>query len=153
MVATPATESDMPALCELLGTLFAQEAEFVPDTRTQAAGLRMILGHPEVGRVLVLRDGAEVVGMASLLFLPSTALGGRVAMLEDVVVRPDRRGGGAGSQLLRAAVDAAAESGCLRVTLLTDGDNEAGQRFYARHGFERSAMVPMRLAIGGHGNG
>jgi len=79
--------------------------------------------------------------------MPSTALGGRVALLEDMVVRPDARGRGAGSLLLRAAVEFARAAGCLRITLLTDADNAAAQRFYARHGFGQSAMIPMRLPL------
>ncbi len=148
MEVVPATDADVPALCALLGVLFAQEAEFHPDSERQAVGLRAILGRPEVGQVLVLRDGPAVVGMVSLLFLPSTALGGRVALLEDMVIRPDVRGGGAGSRLLREAVAFARSAGCLRITLLTDADNAAAQRFYARHGFGRSAMIPMRLPLG-----
>ena len=65
-----------------------------------------------------------------------------------MVVRPEARGGGAGPQLLRAALEFARSAGCLRVTLLTDADNAAAQRFYARHGFGRSAMIPMRLHLG-----
>jgi len=87
--------------------------------------------------------------MVSLLFLPSTALGGRVALLEDMVVQPDARGGGAGSRLLAAATEFARSAGCLRITLLTDAHNAAAQRFYGRHGFARSAMIPMRLLLGG----
>lgn len=149
MEVSPATDADLPAMCGLLGVLFAQEAEFRPDQERQAAGLRAILGRPDLGQVLVLRDGPLAVGMVSLLFLPSTALGGRVALLEDMVVRPDARGSGAGSRLLEAAVEFARSAGCLRVTLLADADNAAAQRFYARHGFGRSAMIPMRLPLGG----
>jgi GNAT superfamily N-acetyltransferase len=149
MEVTPATEDDVPALSELLGVLFQQEAEFRPDPERQSAGLRAILGRADVGQVLVLRDGPAVVGMVSLLFLPSTALGGRVALLEDMVVQPDARGGGAGSRLLAAATEFARSAGCLRITLLTDAHNAAAQRFYGRHGFARSAMIPMRLLLGG----
>ena len=149
MEVGPATDDDVPALCELLGMLFAQEAEFRPDAERQSAGLRAILGAPSAGQLLVLRDGPAVVGMVSLLFLTSTALGGRVALLEDMVVRPDARGGGAGARLVQAAVEFARSIGCLRITLLTDADNAAAQRFYARHGFERSGMIPMRLPLGG----
>ena len=77
MEVAPATEDDVPALSELLGVLFQQEAEFRPDPERQSAGLRAILGSADVGQVLVLRDGPAVVGMVSLLFIPSTALGGR----------------------------------------------------------------------------
>ena len=147
MEVSEATEADLPALCELLAVLFAQEAEFRPDAERQTAGLRAILGHPDVGRVMVLRDEPAVVGMVSLLFVPSTALGGRVAWLEDMVVRPEYRGFGAGSRLFAAALEAARRASCLRVTLLTDRDNQDGQRFYARQGFVRSGMVPMRLLL------
>jgi hypothetical protein len=44
-----ATAKDIPQLCELLGLLFAQEADFQPDARKQASGLRLILEQPDVG--------------------------------------------------------------------------------------------------------
>ncbi len=151
MNVSPASEDDLPALCELLGILFAQEAEFRPDPERQSAGLRSMLGRPEVGQVLVLRDGPTVVGMVAVLFLPSTALGGRVAILEDMVVRPSARGRGVGSRLLHAAVEFARSAGCRRVTLLTDSDNAAAQRFYGRHGFGPSCMIPMRRILDNQG--
>jgi len=44
MHVSPAAEDDLPALCDLLGILFAREAEFLPDQERQSAGLRAILG-------------------------------------------------------------------------------------------------------------
>jgi len=49
--------------------------------------------------------------------------------------------------LLRYATDFARERGCKRITLLTDGDNRGAQRFYGRHGFIASSMVPLRLPL------
>lgn len=147
MQITLATEEDIPHLCDLLVLLFAQEVEFHPDRALQAAGLRQIVDFPERGRILVLRDGAAVIGMVNLLFTVSTALGGRVAILEDLIVHPNHRGGGTGSRLLQAAIGLAKESGCLRITLLTDQANRVAQDFYQRHGFVRSEMVPMRLVF------
>ncbi|MGH8602944.1 MAG: GNAT family N-acetyltransferase, partial [Gammaproteobacteria bacterium] len=83
----------------------------------------------------------------NVLFTVSTALGGPVALLEDMVVHPEYRGGGAGSRLLQAAINLAESSGCYRITLLTDRTNESAQRFYKRHGFTLSDMVPMRLSF------
>ncbi|MNY66030.1 putative phosphinothricin acetyltransferase YwnH [compost metagenome] len=77
----------------------------------------------------------------------STALGARVALLEDMVVDTGARGTGIGSALLEQAIAHARDSGCRRITLLTDGDNAAAQRLYRRHGFGRSPMVPLRLAL------
>ncbi len=130
---------------ELLGLLFAQEAEFQPDRSLQSSGLHKIIDSPECGQILILREGNSLVGMVNLLFTISTALGGQVAILEDMVVHPDYRGSGAGSKLLQAAIDFAKSAGCRRITLLTDKTNEAAQRFYKRHRFGLSEMIPMRL--------
>lgn len=86
-----ATLDDIPQLCELLAVLFTQEAEFRPDAARQAAGLRQIVERPEAGQILLLREGAGVMAMVNLLYTISTARGGRVAILEDMVVRPGRR--------------------------------------------------------------
>ena len=63
-----ATINDVPRLAELLGILFEQEEEFTPDRAAQERGLRRIIGDVRLGRVLVLRDEARVIGMVSLLF-------------------------------------------------------------------------------------
>jgi len=147
MKITEATKDDIVGLCELLALLFAQEAEFRPDRSLQTTALQQIIDFPECGRVLVLREGDSLIGMVNLLFTISTALGGRVALLEDMIVHPEYRGCGAGSELLQAAINLAKSYGCRRITLLTDQTNEAAQRFYERHGFNISEMVPMRLSL------
>jgi GNAT superfamily N-acetyltransferase len=144
---TPAQPSDIPALSTLLSLLFAQEAEFGPDPALQAEGLRRIIGDPRAGMIFAGRIDGEVVAMVNLLFTLSTALGGRVALLEDLVVAPAHRGAGLGARMLRHAVDEARATGCKRVTLLTDRDNAGARRFYARLGFVESAMLPLRLHL------
>ena len=85
--------------------------------------------------------------MVGLLYTISTALGARVALLEDMVVAPAWRNAGFGSQLLEAAIAQARQAGCQRITLLTDDINTDAQRFYGRHGFTRSPMVPFRRLL------
>lgn len=143
-----ATAADIPAMICLLGHLFAQEAEFAPDEAAQRQGLEMILADPDTGCLLVAEDGGRVIGMVGLLYTVSSALGARVALLEDMVVAPEARNSGAGHALLDAAIARAQADGCRRITLLTDGDNAAAQRFYARVGFAPSDMLPMRLMLG-----
>ena len=142
-----ATVSDTPALSALLSILFTQEAEFQPDTAAQQRGLNAILSDPAVGEILVARQNGQIVGMVNVLYSISTALGARVALLEDMVVAPAMRGSGLGSQLLAAAIKHAKQRGCLRITLLTDADNYAAQAFYQKQGFEKSSMIPLRLAL------
>ena len=141
---TVACENDIPGLVGLLNLLFSQEAEFTPDRKAQERGLRRIITDPSLGFILAGKVDGRIVAMVNVLFTVSTALGERVAFLEDMVVAEAYRGTGLGSTLLERAMDEARESGCRRITLLTDADNEKGQRFYQRHGFVRSVMVPFR---------
>lgn len=147
MQIRPATAEDIPQLCTLLGLLFTQEADFQPDAAKQAAALQLILEHPATGRILVLREEGTITGMVSLLFTVSTACGGKVALLEDMIMLPASRGNGLGTQLLHAAIALARQEHCLRLTLLTDRANDTAIRFYQRHGFDISAMLPLRLAL------
>ena len=142
-----ATVSDTPALSALLSILFTQEAEFQPDTVAQQRGLNAILSDPELGEILVARQNGQIVGMVNMLYSISTALGARVALLEDMVIAPAMRGSGLGSQLLAAAIKHAKQRGCLRITLLTDADNYAAQAFYQKQGFEKSSMIPLRCNL------
>lgn len=143
-----ARAADIPALSALLTLLFSQEAEFRPDEAAQQRGLAAIIAEPSIGQILLARDDSgAVIGMVSLLLSISTALGARVALLEDMVVSPQARNSGLGSQLLQAAIVQARQLGCRRITLLTDLDNLAAQRFYARHGFSGSPMTPLRLLL------
>ena len=141
------TLDDIPQLCDLLTILFTQEADFQPDIAKQSAGLRQIIERPEVGHILVFRDGSALVGMVNLLYTISTACGGRVGILEDMIIHPGRRGSGAGSTMLQGAIAFAQAKGCSRITLLTDRTNDAAIRFYKRHGFVLSEMVPLRLVF------
>ena len=52
-------------------------------------------------------DGPELVGICHLVFHPSTGAESSTCYLEDLFVRPDRRGGGVGRSLIAAAVDEA----------------------------------------------
>ncbi|MBU2720863.1 GNAT family N-acetyltransferase [Acidithiobacillus ferridurans] len=148
MQLTSANTSDIPALCALLDILFSQEAEFKPDHEAQRRGLARILSNPEIGLIVVARQDSQVIGMVNLLYTVSTALGERVALLEDMVVSPAARSAGVGSRLLEQAIQFARLNGCKRITLLTDRANESAQRFYQRHGFGFSAMIPLRLSLG-----
>ncbi|MDB6110348.1 MAG: hypothetical protein JWR69_2098 [Pedosphaera sp.] len=145
----PATLDDLPQLADLLIELFTAESDFQPDRTKQLRGLRHIIEHPEIGRILVAREGSEIVGMVSLLFTISTAEGGPVALLEDMIVRSTHRGQGLGPRLLQHAIQCAQAQGLSRITLLTDGHNAKAIGLYAKHGFKPSGMLPMRLHLDG----
>ena len=142
-----ATLKELPQMVELLGMLFTDEAEFQPDPGKQKRALEAILSNPGIGRLFVAREGKRVIAMASLLYTVSTAEGGKAAWFEDLVVHPDERKRGIGEALLKHVVEQARADGVLRITLLTDMQNERAQAMYRRAGFVGSPMKPMRLKI------
>src|ERR1700755_2835852 len=97
VVIEPATEADLDELSEMLGDLFSQEEDFRPDKEKQLRGLRLIFEQPNRGRVFVLRRDGVIVAMINLLFTISTAEGGFVLLLEDLVVHDSYRDQGYGS--------------------------------------------------------
>ncbi len=143
----PAVLDDIPQLTELLYDLFSIEPDFRPDTDLQMHGLKMILEQPNRGRIFVIRSQNAIIGMINLLFTISTAEGGMVILLEDLVIRPAHRGQGFGARLLEYAFEFARQKNFLRITLLTDKINEDTIHFYEKHGFVKSEMVPMRYWI------
>jgi GNAT superfamily N-acetyltransferase len=142
-----ATRLDLPQLVALLGVLFSQEAEFVPDDTKQTRALEKILADDSVGRIHVARDGGTVVAMASLIYGISTAEGGLAASFEDFVVLPGYRGKGIGAELLQYVIAEARKQGVLRLILLTDRQNERAQALYRKLGFADSTMKAMRLKL------
>ena len=147
IVIEPATEADLDELSLLLGELFAQESDFRPDKNKQLRGLRLIFEQPSRGRVFVLRRDGAIVGMINLLFTISTAEGGFVMLLKDLVVHKQYQGHGYGAKLLNYAIDFAKKKNFLRITLLTDRPENVAQEFFRHHGFVESSMIPMRLWI------
>lgn len=147
-VIAPATVQDIPALCSLLQDLFLLEREFFPDGDKQRKALEMILATAETGFILVARDELEQpLGMVTVLFTISTFMGGRVGILEDLVVRHSHRGQGLGAALVAAALSKAKSCGCLRISLLTDSDNQVALDLYQRQGFTPSKMQVLRQLI------
>ncbi|MDO8206659.1 MAG: GNAT family N-acetyltransferase [Gallionella sp.] len=142
-----ATADDLPQLAGLLAELFTLENDFAPERVKQLRGLRLILDNPAQGRLFVARDGAKIAGMANALISISTAEGGRVLLLEDVIVDSEYRGRGLGRALVEHVFAWAKVEDMLRVTLLADRDNHAALGFYHRLGFEHSNMLVLRKSL------
>ncbi|MEI6716027.1 MAG: GNAT family N-acetyltransferase [Verrucomicrobiota bacterium] len=142
-----ATLEDLPQLTDLLRDLFTHEGDFVPDPVRQMRGLRLLLEQPNRGRIFVIKQNGMILGMINLLFTISTAEGGFVILLEDLIVQNDYRGHGLGGLLLEHAIEYAHKKDFKRITLLTDRLNADAHRFYKKHGFFESKMMPMRLVL------
>lgn len=143
----PATVEDLPKLVDLTMALFEMEEDFVPDRHKQTVGLEAILENPNRGRVFVVRTDYEIMGMVNVQFTISTAMGGFVILLEDVIIHPDFRRQGYGTQLVNYVIDFARRKDFKRITILTDKISEESQNFFRKLSFRDSAMIPMRLNL------
>jgi len=62
-------------------------------------------------------------------------------------VQPEYRGQGIGTRLLEYVIQQARAEGVLRITLLTDLQNDNAQDLYRKLGFVNSSMQAMRLKL------
>ncbi len=138
---------DIKELCRFLNELFTQEAEFTPDEAAQERALKKIISDESVGEIFVAQKDDEIVAMVNILYTVSTALGAKVAILEDMIVDKRYRGQDIGSSLIEFALNCVKAKGCKRVTLLSDSDNFKAHKFYEKHGFAKSTMIPFRKII------
>ncbi len=143
-----ATLDDLPALTELVMDLFGMSSgDFTPDREIQERGIRLILEQPSRGRIAVVRNNDQIFGMVNMLFTISTARGGFVMLMEDVVIHPHHRGQGFGTMLVDHVLEFAKQKKFLRITLLTDKISAESQEFFKKQGFDYSNMIPMRCLI------
>ena len=136
---------DLHELIGLLNELFTQDIEFEPDYERQKSGLEKIIKNPDIGEIIVLQADGRIIGMVSLLYSVSTALGGKVAIVEDMIISKSHRNKGLGKQLFHQAIEFSKSRSCLRLTLLTDFNNDRAIGFYKSFGFTKSDMIPLRL--------
>jgi ribosomal protein S18 acetylase RimI-like enzyme len=85
--------------------------------------------------LIVARDGADVLGMLTLIVYRVPT--GIRAWIHDVVVDEAARERGAGEALAREALRLAEEAGAISVELTTRVEREAANRLYLRLGFEQ----------------
>lgn len=140
-----AKPSDIPQLVELLKALFTIEADFDFDADKQAHGLNLLL-NSDKDCILVaeLLNDNKVLGMCTVQTLISTAEGGQVGLLEDLVVAADFRHQGVGAKLLAEAIGWADCHGLKRLQLLADKNNLPALKFYQKQGWESTQLVCLR---------
>lgn len=97
-----------------------------------------LLWDPRAVQQVMFQD--EAIGLLQLATLQGAADG--VGHIPFLYLRPDCRGRGMGVQLLGQAVSVYRDMGRKRLRLLCDPENGTAQRFYGRHGFEKTGQAP-----------
>lgn len=136
-----ADSKDIPSLVGLLGVLFSIETDFTVDESKQRRGIEMMLDDTFNRCIMIAEIDLKVVGMCTAQILVSTAEGGPVAVIEDVVVDKDNRRKGIGRELLLAIENWAIERGTTRLQLLADQNNTLALEFYKSMNWNLTHLV------------
>lgn len=143
-----AQPNDADAMTALLGELFSMEADFTVEPKRQQRGLALMLdGCLKHRCIKVAEMDSRVVGMCSAQLLISTAQGGMVALIEDMVVNSGFKGRGIGRQLMDAIEQWARDHGATRLQLLADRDNQPALAFYKRLAWQSTQLICLRKYI------
>jgi GNAT superfamily N-acetyltransferase len=130
------TAADIPVILELIRDLAIYER--APDAVvTTEAGLREVLFGPKpAAEVLLALEKGEPAGFAVFFHNFSTWLGRPGLYLEDLFVRPEKRGKGYGRALLERLAQIAKERGCGRMEWAVLDWNDPAIQFYRKLGAE-----------------
>lgn len=95
--------------------------------------------------VLIARDHeGTALGFANVSETMFAWTGGPILFLQDLFVRDEARGCGAGEALLKSVYDLADRIGAAQVLWMVDEADERLQRFYTRHGIRTPYLRYMR---------
>jgi N-acetylglutamate synthase-like GNAT family acetyltransferase len=141
-----AEKNDVPEMVQLLGKLFSIEADFRFSSDRVTLGLLVLL-ESSTAQAWVAQHGKKIIGMCTLQTLISTAEGGEVGLVEDVVVHEKYRGRGVGQALVKQAESWARQNGLKRLQLLADRNNKAALTFYDQMGWEKTSLNCRRRSL------
>ena len=129
----PLTEADLPAFVALMEEMdrFYGVTEFDPPEIRQAQVEAMLFRDAPAAQVLLARDGAQVVGLASYSFLWPAAGLAQSLFLKELYVAQSHRRRSVGRQLMQHVFDVATDAECSRVEWMTEQTNTEAQAFYA----------------------
>jgi len=130
---------DIDKMAHLLSQLFSIERDFGVDYAKQKEGLELVF-NDEMSDILVARVDNALVAMATMQRLISTAEGGYVGHIEDVVVDDEYRNRGIGTYLVERLVALAKERGYKRLQLAADRENTKALLFYQKRSFSATSL-------------
>ncbi|MFB4349597.1 GNAT family N-acetyltransferase [Microbacterium sp. CR_7] len=127
-----ATPDDAPRIAELLHDFNTEFDTATPGVEVLARRLRTLLAGPSTFAVL---GGEPAIGVALVTLRPNVWSDGPVALLDEMYVAPDERGGGIGGEILRVTVEACQRLGVAEIEINVDESDADTMRFYEAHGF------------------
>ncbi len=138
-----AAAAEAVVVAELLDAFNREFSAATPGVAVLTGRLQQLLAGDGLAALLT---GEPAAGVAVVSFRPNVWYTGPAALLDELYVRPGRRGHRLGHALLEAACRLARERGAETLEINVDGEDTDTRRFYEAHGFrhtEPGATQPM----------
>ena len=148
------TAADVSDAFEMLSAFLNEDEHYLASSKAYGdrgfqglnGALDLFLEHSELGFVWMAYDENGVAGICVVCYAISTSMGAVVAKLDDVSVKPDRRGQGIGTALLEQLKEQLRKESVTRIDVAVHVKNPEARRFYEALGFaglneERLACV------------
>ncbi|HMC25172.1 MAG TPA: GNAT family N-acetyltransferase [Candidatus Udaeobacter sp.] len=126
----PAHVEDVPVILQLIRDLATYERAPNDVTATEEQLVDVLFGERPAAEVLLAFEGQSPVGFAVFFYNFSTWLGRPGLYLEDLFVKPEKRGKGYGRALLIELAKIARDRGCGRMEWAVLDWNEPAIKFY-----------------------
>lgn len=144
----PLTSADLGRFAEMVVGLYTDDPSETPMdlARAEAQAAAMLAGRAKAHPLLARRAGA-LEGYAIVVPFYSNELGGEVAVLDELYVRPEARGRGTGTALLDALRAWAKARGYTHLELEVNDANPRARRLYERAGMKAYARRRMTVRL------
>src|SRR6266404_4026471 len=126
----PARLEDVPVILQLIRDLATYERAPDEVTATKEQLVNVLFGKKPVAEALLVFEAESPVGFAVYFYNFSTWLGRPGLYLEDLFVKPEKRGKGYGRALLVELAKIARDRGCGRMEWAVLDWNEPAIKFY-----------------------
>src|ERR1700745_1741490 len=126
----PARTEDVPIILQLIRDLATYERALDEVTATEEQLVDVLFGEKPAAEVLLVFEGKLPVGFAVYFYNFSTWLGRPGLYLEDLFVKPEKRGKGYGRALLVAVAKIAGDRDCARMEWAVLDWNDPAISFY-----------------------
>lgn len=117
--------------------LYRQFYECEPDIELATRFISNRLTNDEAD-IFVAMDDERAIGFTQLYPSFCSVDAAKIFILYDLYVDANSRNAGVGAKLMNRATDWARENGAVRLDLLTEDNNYAGQHLYEKLGYKRT---------------
>ena len=135
----PGRLEDVPLIAELIRALARYEKLESEVVMTEEKLTDSLFGERTYAETLIAEEDGEPIGFALFFHNYSTFLAQPGIYLEDLFVKPERRGGGVGRALLQRLAQLAVDRGCGRLEWSVLDWNVDAIHFYERLGAKPNA--------------